>query len=155
MGTKYSDAMEASYRDQNGQDQAIVMGCYGIGVSRTMAAAVEQKNDEYGIVWPMSIAPYQVIIVPVNAKKEEQMEVANRLYAELQAQGIEVILDDRDERAGVKFKDADLIGIPIRITIGPKSLQENQVEVKKRWEEEKILVDMDKVVQSVIDFVKG
>ncbi len=155
LGTKYSDAMEASYRDQNGQDQAIVMGCYGIGVSRTMAAAVEQKNDDFGIVWPMAIAPYQVIIVPVNAKKEEQMEVANRLYAEFQAEGIEVILDDRDERAGVKFKDADLIGIPLRITIGPKSLQENQVEVKKRWEEEIILVDMDKVVQTVIDIVKG
>lgn len=155
LGTKYSDSMEARYRDQNGQDQAIVMGCYGIGISRTMAAAVEQKNDEFGIVWPMSIAPYQVIIVPVNAKKDEQMEVANRLYAELQMQGIEVILDDRDERAGVKFKDADLIGIPLRITIGPKSLQENQVEVKKRWEDDKIMVDIEKVVQTVIDFVKN
>lgn len=155
LGTKYSDAMEAGYRDPNGQDQAIVMGCYGIGISRTMAAAVEQKNDELGIVWPMAIAPYQVIIVPVNAKKDEQMDAANRLYEELQARGIEVILDDRDERAGVKFKDADLIGIPLRITIGPKSLQENQAEVKKRWEEEKILVDMDQVVQTVIEFVKG
>ncbi len=154
LGTKYSDAMEATYRDPNGQDQAIVMGCYGIGISRTMAAAVEQKNDEFGIVWPMAIAPYQVIIVPVNAKKEDQMEAANRLYEELLARGIEVILDDRDERAGVKFKDADLIGIPLRITIGPKSLQENQVEVKKRWEEDKTLVDMDRVVQTVVDLVR-
>jgi len=150
LGTKYSDAMEASYRDQNGQDQAMVMGCYGIGVSRTMAAAVEQKNDENGIVWPLAIAPYQVIIVPVNSKKEEQVEAAERLYKELQLKGIEVLLDDRDERAGVKFKDADLIGIPIRITIGPKSLQENQVEVKKRWESENHMINIDEVVQYIV-----
>lgn len=155
LGTKYSDAMEATYRDQNGQDQAIVMGCYGIGVSRTMAAAVEQKNDENGIIWPLAIAPYQVIIVPVNSKKEDQVEAANHLYQELQNQGIEVILDDRDERAGVKFKDADLIGIPLRITIGPKSLQENQVEVKKRWEDNIELVDINEVVKYVVDIVKG
>ncbi len=150
LGTKYSDAMEASYRDQNGQDQAMVMGCYGIGVSRTMAAAVEQKNDENGIVWPLAIAPYQVLIVPVNSKKEEQVEAAERLYKELLSKGIEVLLDDRDERAGVKFKDADLIGIPIRITIGPKSLQENQVEVKKRWESENHMINIDEVVQYIV-----
>jgi prolyl-tRNA synthetase len=153
LGTKYSDTMQASYRDQNGQDQAIVMGCYGIGISRTMAAAVEQKNDEQGIVWPQPIAPYQLIIVPVNNKKDEQMEVAERLYQEFMTQGIEVILDDRDERAGVKFKDADLIGIPVRITIGPKSLQENQVEVKKRWEEQNNLVAMDEVVDYVLQLL--
>ncbi len=155
LGTKYSDAMDASYRDQNGQDQAIVMGCYGIGVSRTMAAAVEQKNDANGIVWPLAIAPYQLIIVPVNNKKEDQVEAANRLYQEFLNRGIEVILDDRDERAGVKFKDADLIGIPVRITIGPKSLQENQVEVKKRWEDETQLVDINEVVQYVVDIVNS
>jgi prolyl-tRNA synthetase len=153
LGTKYSDSMEASYRDQNGQDQAIVMGCYGIGISRTMAAAVEQKNDAQGIVWPQPIAPYQLIIVPVNNKKDEQMEVALRLYQEFMTQGIEVILDDRDERAGVKFKDADLIGIPVRITIGPKSLQENQVEVKKRWEEQNNLVAIDEVVDYVLQLL--
>jgi prolyl-tRNA synthetase len=153
LGTKYSDSMQASYRDQNGQDQAIVMGCYGIGISRTMAAAVEQRNDEQGIVWPQPIAPYQLIIVPVNNKKDEQMEVAERLYQEFMTQGIEVILDDRDERAGVKFKDADLIGIPVRITIGPKSLQENQVEVKKRWEEQNNLVAMDEVVDYVLQLL--
>lgn len=154
LGTKYSDALEATYRDQNGQDQAIVMGCYGIGVSRTLAAAVEQKNDANGIVWPLAIAPYQVIIVPVNSKKEDQVEAAHNLYQELLNKGLEVILDDRDERAGVKFKDADLIGIPIRITIGPKSLQENKVEVKKRWEEENQLVDMNEVIQYVLNIVK-
>lgn len=155
LGTKYSDAMGATYRDQNGQDQAMVMGCYGIGISRTLAAAVEQKNDPHGIVWPPAIAPYHVIIIPVNNKKDDQVEAANRLYKELLSQGVEVILDDRDERAGVKFKDADLIGIPLRITIGPKSLQENKVEVKKRWEEEIKLVEIGQVVQHVLDTVKN
>jgi len=153
LGTKYSDAMDATYRDQNGQDQPIVMGCYGIGISRTMAAAVEQKNDNDGIVWPLPIAPYQLIIVPVNSKKEEQMQAAERLYREFASRGVEVILDDRDERAGVKFKDADLIGIPVRITIGPKSLQENQVEVKKRWEKENILLTMEQVVDYVLEIL--
>ena len=153
LGTKYSDSMEATYRDQNGQDQPIVMGCYGIGISRTMAAAVEQRNDEHGIVWPLPIAPYQLIIVPVNSKKEEQMEVAERLYQDFAARGVEVILDDRDERAGVKFKDADLIGIPVRITIGPKSLQENQVEVKKRGEEQNNLVDTNEAVDYVLQLL--
>jgi len=150
LGTKYSDAMEASYRDQNGQDQPIVMGCYGIGISRTMAAAVEQKNDQDGIVWPLPIAPYHLIIVPVNSKKEDQMEAAERLYQEFSARGVEVLLDDRDERAGVKFKDADLIGIPVRITIGPKSLQENKVEVKKRMDKENLLLTLDEVVDKVL-----
>jgi len=145
--------MDATYRDQNGQDQPIVMGCYGIGISRTMAAAVEQKNDNDGIVWPLPIAPYQLIIVPVNSKKEEQMQAAERLYREFASRGVEVILDDRDERAGVKFKDADLIGIPVRITIGPKSLQENQVEVKKRWEKENILLTMEQVVDYVLEIL--
>lgn len=155
LGTKYSDALDATYRDQNGQDQAIVMGCYGIGISRTLAAAVEQKNDADGIIWPLAIAPYQVIIIPVNNKKDDQVEAANYLYKELLNQGVEVILDDRDERAGVKFKDADLIGIPLRITIGPKSLQENKAEVKKRWDEEILLVEMDHVVQHVLDTIKN
>lgn len=145
LGTKYSDAMAAKYTDQQGQAQSIVMGCYGIGVSRTMAAAVEQNNDENGIIWPLSIAPYQVIVVPVNVKNDEQRETAERIYEELLAQGYEVILDDRDERAGVKFKDADLIGIPVRITIGPKALQENGVEMKKRWESENRLVKMEEL----------
>ncbi len=149
LGTKYSDAMGASFINANGEEKAMVMGCYGIGVSRTMAAAVEQNNDANGIIWPIPIAPYHVIIIPVNAKKEEQMQAANAIYEELMAEGIEVILDDRDERAGVKFKDADLIGIPIKITIGPKSLQEKQAEVKKRWEGETELVSLDQVVNTI------
>ncbi len=155
LGTKYSQAMEATFIDQDGERQPFVMGCYGIGISRTMAAAVEQNFDENGIIWPLAIAPYQVVIVPVNSKKEDQMAVANRLYEELGKHGVEVLLDDRDERAGVKFKDADLIGIPIRVTIGPRSLQEKQVEMKKRWEKEHELVSTDQVLATILDYIAG
>lgn len=154
LGTKYSEAMEATFLDREGQTLPLVMGCYGIGVSRTLAAAVEQKNDENGIIWPMPIAPYHVIIVPVNVKKEEQINTALAIYEDLQEQGVEVILDDRDERPGVKFKDADLIGIPIRITIGPRALQENCVEMKKRWESEIELISIEKVTGSVLDLIR-
>ncbi|MEA1960025.1 MAG: proline--tRNA ligase [Bacillota bacterium] len=154
LGTKYSDAMGAVFRDPNGEDKPMVMGCYGIGVSRTMAAAVEQNYDENGIIWPLPIAPYQVIIVPVNVTKEEQMSVAEELYQEFLAKGVEVILDDRDERAGVKFKDADLIGIPLRINIGPKSLKENKVEMKKRNESETELIAVEDVVKTVMEFLQ-
>jgi prolyl-tRNA synthetase len=155
LGTKYTEAMEAVFLDQNGKEQLMVMGCYGIGISRTMAAAVEQNNDENGIIWPIPIAPYHVIIVPVNAKKEDQMQAAQNIYEQLLQKGIEVILDDRDERAGVKFKDADLTGIPVRITIGPKSLQENKVEVKKRWERDSELVDLLSVTEVVNNIIKS
>ncbi|MGR6836119.1 proline--tRNA ligase [Syntrophomonas erecta] len=153
LGTKYSKAMDANFLAANGQALPFVMGCYGIGVSRTMASAVEQNYDENGIIWPLPIAPYQVIIVPVNAKKEEQMQVATEIYHRFLECGVEVLLDDRDERAGVKFKDADLIGIPLRITVGPKSLQENQVEVKKRWEKDIELIDLDKIEDVIIKFL--
>jgi prolyl-tRNA synthetase len=149
LGTKYSDAMGANFINASGEEKPMIMGCYGIGVSRTMASAVEQNYDSNGIVWPIPIAPYHVIVIPVNANKEEQMQAAAAIYEELTAEGIEVILDDRDERAGVKFKDADLIGIPIKITIGPKSLQEKMAEVKKRWEDTTELVTLDQVVNIV------
>lgn len=155
LGTKYSEALDARYIDQNSKEQLMVMGCYGIGVSRTMAAAVEQNNDEQGIIWPLPIAPYHVIVVPVNAKKEDQMNTAWRLYKELWKDGIETIIDDRDERAGVKFKDADLIGIPLRITIGPKALEKNQVELKKRWEKDIDLVAVDDVISVVKTIIGG
>ena len=155
LGTKYSDVMGATFRNQNGQSCPFVMGCYGIGISRTMAAAVEQNSDENGIIWPIPIAPYHVIVVPVNSNNEEQRQTANSIYKILGQEGLEVILDDRDERAGVKFKDADLIGIPIRITIGPKALQENKVEMKKRWEKEVELVEIDKVRERVLEIIRG
>lgn len=129
LGTKYSKALEATFLDEKGQSQLIIMGCYGIGVSRTMAATIEQNFDANGIKWPMAIAPYQVHLIAVNP---EQLPVAKELYEKLTAQNVEVLLDDRDERPGVKFKDADLIGIPVRITVGPKGLAQGEVEVKFR-----------------------
>lgn len=149
LGSKYSQALEAAFLDQKGQSRIMVMGCYGIGISRTMAAAVEQNHDDQGIIWPLPLAPYQVIVVPVNSKKDDQMNMARSIYEQLSARNIEVILDDRDERAGVKFKDADLIGIPLRITVGPKSLQENKVEVKKRWEKDINMMDMNQVLNLI------
>ncbi len=132
LGTKYSKAMGASFLDRNGKDQTMIMGCYGIGTGRTVAACIEQNNDENGIVWPMPLAPFQVIITPVNINDKALADTAERLYDSLVAKGVEVLLDDRDERAGVKFKDADLIGIPIRVTIGPKKLAEGKVEIRMR-----------------------
>lgn len=132
LGTKYSEALHAVYLDENGREQPMVMGCYGVGVSRTMAAAIEQNSDEHGIIWPMAIAPFAVTVVPVNAKDEAQLALAEALYAELRQAGIETLLDDRKERPGVKFKDADLIGYPLRITVGPKAINEDAIEVKVR-----------------------
>ncbi|WP_110953232.1 proline--tRNA ligase [Anaerosinus massiliensis] len=132
LGTKYSEALKATFLDENGREKPMVMGCYGVGVSRTMAAAIEQNFDEHGIIWPVAIAPYMVAVVPINAKDEEQMIIAEELYANLQRMGIETILDDRKERAGVKFKDADLIGYPLRITVGPKAVNEDTIELKVR-----------------------
>lgn len=131
LGTKYSKPMNAVYTDINGKTHPYVMGCYGIGISRTAAAAVEAHYDEHGIKWPIAIAPYHVVIVPVNIKDELQMKVANEMYDKLSKAGVEVVLDDRDERAGVKFKDADLIGFPYRVTVG-KTINEGFVEYKVR-----------------------
>jgi len=131
LGTKYSSSMGATYTAEDGTDKPFIMGCYGIGVTRTAAAAIERFHDKFGIIWPMAIAPYQVVVVPVNVLDETQMNLGLHLYQELQAAGIEVVLDDRDERAGVKFKDADLIGFPIRVTAGKKA-GEGLLEVKLR-----------------------
>lgn len=132
LHTKYSEILHATFIDEDGQEKPMVMGCYGIGISRTMAAAIEQHHDEHGIIWPVAIAPYHVLVVPVSDKNEDQMALAERVYQELTAAGVEVVLDDRAERAGSKFKDADLIGYPLRITIGPKAVQEHCVEIKER-----------------------
>jgi len=135
LGTKYSKPMNAVYLDENGKTQPYIMGCYGIGISRTAAAAVEAHYDEHGIKWPIAIAPYHVVIVPVNVNDELQMNVANGMYEKLLSQGIEVVIDDRDERAGVKFKDADLIGFPFRVTVG-KTINDGLVEFKIRETDE-------------------
>ena len=125
------------------------MGCYGIGVGRTMAAAIEQNNDEHGIVWPRSIAPFEVVVVPINAKNEEQLRYAEGVYGELKQAGIDVLLDDRPERAGVKFKDCDLIGYPVRIAIGPKALEEGTIEVKVRKSGEMFLYKRETYLDEV------
>ena len=130
--TKYSEALKATYLDENGKEKPMVMGCYGVGVSRTMAAAIEQNNDADGIIWPAAIAPYQVLVVPVNVKDELSSQMAEEVYSNLLKAGIETVIDDRKERPGVKFKDADLIGYPIRVVIGPKTLTEKQIEIKIR-----------------------
>ena len=130
--TKYSEALKATYLDENGKEKPMVMGCYGVGVSRTMAAAIEQNNDADGIIWPAAIAPYQVLVVPVNVKDELSSQMAEEVYSNLLKAGIEAAIDDRKERPGVKFKDADLIGYPVRVVIGPKTLTEKQIELKIR-----------------------
>jgi len=131
LGTKYSAPMNAVYLDQNGKTQPYVMGCYGIGISRTAAAAVEAHYDENGIKWPLAIAPYHAIVIPVSTKDEQQMKVAEDIYKTLKKHGVEAVIDDRDERPGVKFKDADLIGFPYRITVG-KGIADGVVEFKVR-----------------------
>ena len=131
LGTKYSEAMNATFIDENGKNTPFVMGCYGIGVTRTMASIIEQHHDENGIVWPLSVAPYHVSVIPVNIKDEEQMKVAEKLYNSLKDLGVEVLIDDRNERAGVKFKDSEIIGIPMRVTVG-KKISEGAVEFKLR-----------------------
>ena len=132
LGTKYSEAMGGYFLDENGKSQPLQMGCYGIGVGRTMAAAIEQNNDEQGIIWPRAIAPFEVVVVAVNAKIDEQLAYAEEIYEELRAAGVDALLDDRRERAGVKFNDCDLIGYPVRIAIGPKTIESGSIEVKVR-----------------------
>ncbi len=141
--TKYSEAMHATFLDENGKEKPMVMGCYGVGVSRTMAAAIEQNNDKDGMIWPAAIAPYEVLVVPVNTKDEASTQKAEEIYAQLQKAGIETVIDDRNERPGVKFKDADLIGYPLRIVVGPKTLAEGKMEIKVRRTGEVQMMPLD------------
>lgn len=153
LGTKYSEALGATYLDENGKEQVIHMGCYGVGVSRTMAAAIEQNHDDNGMIWPKTIAPYHVVVVPISAKDEAQMAIAEQLYGDLQKRGIEVMLDDRNERPGVKFKDADLIGYPVRITVGKKAVEEQVIEYKLRTAAENEVVNLSDVVEKVVSYI--
>ena len=143
LGTKYSKSMRAVYLDADGKEQFIIMGSYGIGVGRTVAASIEQNHDENGIIWPMPIAPFEAAVLPLQAQDPEVMKAAEKLYVELQALGVEVILDDRDERAGIKFKDADLIGIPLRLSVSRKTLAENKAEFKERTAKQAVMLDLD------------
>lgn len=154
LGTKYSAPMNAVYLDNDGKAKPYIMGCYGIGISRTAAAAVEAHHDEFGIKWPVAIAPYHAIVVPVNAKDETQVKVAEEIYAKLLAEGVEVVLDDRNERAGVKFKDAELIGFPYRITVG-KTIEEGNVEVVTRATMEKETMTPEVAVAEITKRIKA
>ncbi len=144
LGTRYSEAMNATYLDENGRAQPMLMGCYGIGVSRTLSAIAEQHHDEKGLIWPKSVAPYDLHILALNMKNDGQRELAEKLYADLKAEGYEVLYDDRAERAGVKFADSDLIGLPIRITVG-KRADEGIVEVKIRQTGESTEISVDEL----------
>jgi prolyl-tRNA synthetase len=146
LGTKYSVPLKAFYLDEKGQEKPIIMGSYGIGPARIAAAAIEQNHDKDGIIWPKSIAPFDVEILPLNIQDAGTMETTERIYKELTAKGIEVLMDDRDERAGVKFKDADLIGVPIHIIIGEKNLKEGLIEIKDRKTKEIVKVKIEDTV---------
>lgn len=154
LGTKYSQAMGATFTDEQGKEQPLIMGCYGVGVSRLAQAAVEQSYDDNGIIWPVAIAPYHAVVVVPNMRSEEQLAAAEKLYGDLNAAGVETILDDRDERAGVKFKDSELIGIPFRVVTG-KSLKDGKVEVVKRRGGDRLDLDLDQVVPTLKQWVEA
>jgi prolyl-tRNA synthetase len=153
LGTRYSEAMNATFLDENGKAQPMIMGCYGIGVSRTLAAVCEQFNDEHGLVWPASLAPFDVHLIPVNMKDNAQRMLAEELYEQMKEYRLDVLMDDRAERPGVKFADADLIGLPVRVTVGKKA-SEGMVEVKIRRTGEVIEVTKEEVVQKVLELLK-
>jgi len=140
LGTKYSESFKATYLDPNGKEQVMIMGCYGIGVTRTLQAVIEQSHDAQGIIWPAAIAPYQVAVLPLNVGHAPSLQTAESLAAALESRGLSVILDDRDERPGFKFKDADLLGFPVRAVVSERSLAAGQIEIKRRGVDEKIMV---------------
>jgi prolyl-tRNA synthetase len=153
LGTRYSEALGASVLDEHGESQTIIMGSYGIGIERTMAAVVERRNDAAGIVWPLSVAPFEVVVTVVNPKDAATSDAGNAIYDALRSEGVEVLLDDRDERPGVKFKDADLVGIPFRVTVGPKGLAEGNVEFLRRAGGESRAIELTKAARYIVDTV--
>ncbi|MEK6776220.1 MAG: proline--tRNA ligase [bacterium] len=154
LGTKYSESMGATFLDEDGKSKPMIMGCYGIGVGRTAAAAIEQNNDQNGICWPLPIAPFSVLVLPLNVKSEEVRGAAEKIYEELNSSGIDTLLDDRDERAGFKFKDADLIGIPLRVVIGDKGLKDGIVEIKERKSGEVTKVPLANATESILKMIR-
>ena len=155
LGTKYSRKLGANYKDEAGELHPCLMGCYGIGINRIMASAIELYNDENGIIWPITIAPFEVIVTPVNQDDPDVVRTAEEIYRKLLEAGVEVLLDDRDLRGGIKFKDADLIGIPIRVTVGKKSVVEGNVEVKLRAEKDSHKTRIEETPQKVIELVNA
>ncbi|MCI5147886.1 MAG: proline--tRNA ligase, partial [Candidatus Electrothrix sp. MAN1_4] len=154
LGTKYSEAMHAVYQDQEGKEQLMVMGCYGIGISRVVAAAIEQNHDDNGIIFPLPLAPFQVIILNLGIKNDETCAAAEKLYQNLRDAGLDVLLDDRDERPGSKFKDADLIGIPYRITVGKTWEKERKVEVRTRRDGTTSLLPYDEAASTIATMIQ-
>jgi len=155
LGTKYSASIQANFLDAKGKLSPVIMGCYGIGVSRLISAVIEQNNDAQGIIWPKEISPYKVVVLALDVTDEKIMKIASDVYKELSDKGIEVLLDDRDERAGVKFKDADLIGIPLQIIIGKDALKNNTLELKRRGSQEKIIKSKEEIFKEIERFTNG
>ena len=153
LGTTYSKPMKCVFTDEKGADHPMSMGCYGLGIGRTVAAAIEQNHDENGIIWPLPLAPFEAVVVPLNMNNAEVVAEAQRLYDELLEKGVDVLLDDRAERPGVKFKDADLIGFPVRLVVGEKSLADDRVELSERKTGEKELVPTARAVARVLDLL--
>ncbi|MCD4689777.1 MAG: proline--tRNA ligase, partial [Desulfuromonadaceae bacterium] len=154
LGSKYSEALGATVLDDQGKDRMLLMGCYGIGIGRTVASAIEQNYDDNGIVFPMPIAPFQVLITVVNPKDEAVLQASDSLYQALQQAGVEVLLDDRDERAGSKFKDADLLGIPLRLTVGSRGLKEEMVELQRRSDGERTMLPLVEAAERLAEQVR-
>ena len=154
LGTKYSEALDARFLDDQEQQHPVIMGCYGIGINRIIAALVETSHDKDGILWPMALAPYEVILSPLNVREEDVMQAAEQLYKELTDEGVEVLLDDRDQRPGVKFKDADLIGIPLRVVVGGRSFKDGQLEIKWRWEPQATQISAEGAAAAIADLVR-
>jgi prolyl-tRNA synthetase len=155
LGTKYSEALGARFLDDKEQLRPIIMGCYGIGVNRILASLIETNYDANGILWPVALAPYEVILVPVNAAEPQTAKVAAQLHDALQAAGIDVLLDDRDQRAGVKFKDADLVGFPLRVVIGERGLKQGKLEIKWRWDEKSEMMDLEGAAESIAALIRA
>ena len=155
LGTSYSAQLSCTYLDEEGKSQPMEMGCYGLGIGRTVAAAIEQNHDDDGIVWPLALAPFQVLLMGLNTNVPEVCEAADKLYDELREAGVEVLYDDRKERPGVKFKDADLIGIPVRVVVGKRSLDEGQVELSLRRDREKQMINRTDLVAKVLELAAG
>ncbi|HJX26713.1 MAG TPA: proline--tRNA ligase [Thermoanaerobaculia bacterium] len=154
LGTKYSEAMACNYTDEAGAERPMIMGCYGLGIGRTVAAAIEQNHDKDGIIWPRPLAPYEVLLAGLNPDDEEVKRIAEQLYGQLLEKGVEVFYDDRDERPGVKFKDADLIGLPVRLVVGAKSLADGKVEISLRRDREKQMVPVAEAISKVLELLE-
>ena len=154
LGTKYSESLSARFLDDKEQLNPIIMGCYGIGINRIVAGLIENNNDKFGIIWPVALAPYEVLLVPMKVDDKDTMRLADKLHDELKAAGVDVMIDDRDARAGVKFKDADLIGIPLRIVLGPRGMKEGKLEIKWRWDSQAQMIDIEGAVAVIAEMIR-